>query len=119
VTTRRSFAGRLGIVTVAAAAATVGLAGTASASPGVSDISYGSSNHHGVWCVQAAINNWHGSNVLTEDGDFGANTLTWVKKFQKGYGLSQDGIVGKHTGNDIWIFDNRSSYCYTYVPTST
>ncbi len=119
MTTRRSFAGRLGIVTVAAAAATVGLAGTASASPGVSNISEGSSNHHGVWCVQAAINAWHGSNVLTEDGDFGANTLTWVKKFQKGYGLSQDGIIGKQTGNDIWIFDSYSSYCYTYVPTSS
>lgn len=110
---------RAAVVMVAAGAAVLGVAAQASASPGVSNISEGSSNHHGVWCVQAAINNWAGRTVLAEDGDFGSSTLTWVKKFQAGYGLTQDGIVGKHTGDDIWIFDNKSSYCYTYVPTSS
>jgi peptidoglycan hydrolase-like protein with peptidoglycan-binding domain len=114
----RAVAVRVGVVAVAVGAAVAGLAGPASASTTVRDIGYGSSNHHGVWCVQAAINNWKGKKVLAEDGDFGSNTLTWVKNFQYDHGLKRDGIVGKHTGDDIWTYDYYSIYCYDRIPTT-
>jgi peptidoglycan hydrolase-like protein with peptidoglycan-binding domain len=95
-------------------------------SGGVGNIRVGSSNHHGVWCVQRGINDWHKrtkhSSVLSEDGKFGSKTLKWVKAFQKASKLSQDGIVGKKTGNSL--LDNLQSepkqraYCYKYLPST-
>ncbi|NMH96489.1 peptidoglycan-binding domain-containing protein [Pseudonocardia acidicola] len=110
---------RVGTLTAVVALSAVGLASQAFAAPGVAPISEGSPNHHGVWCVQAAINQWAGRTVLSQDGEFGPQTREWVKKFQAGYGLAQDGVVGPKTGDDIWIFDGSSSYCHGYVPTSS
>ncbi len=41
-------------------------------------------------------------NCGTADGIFGSATLTAVKNFQRFYGLSVDGIVGKDTKAEIW-----------------
>jgi len=43
-----------------------------------------------VKVIQKALN-------ITDDGDFGPNTETAVKTFQKNNGLKEDGIVGKNT----------------------
>ena len=43
------------------------------------------------------ILNAKGYEAGKEDGIFGNNTLAAVKAFQKAYGLSVDGVVGKNT----------------------
>jgi len=42
-----------------------------------------------------------GYNCGTVDGDFGAKTETALKKFQKARGLTQDGVCGQATWNEI------------------
>jgi peptidoglycan hydrolase-like protein with peptidoglycan-binding domain len=120
ITLLDTVARKAAITVGAAGVVTAALTGTAHASPTAGWIGPGQTNNaHGVWCVQAAIN---ASPVptpyLTEDGAYGSKTEAGIKAFQKYYGLSADGIVGPGTGNKIWQFDDYSSYCYTYVPTS-
>jgi peptidoglycan hydrolase-like protein with peptidoglycan-binding domain len=97
--------------------------GTADAMPGVPVIKYGDSGTK-VKCVQEGVNDWakrkgHGK-PLSVDGKFGSDTLTWVKKFQRASNLSDDGLVGQHTGDSIldnlqgdstWRVD-----CYPLIP---
>ena len=45
--------------------------------------------------------NCNGYSCGSVDGDFGANTESAVKKFQKAKGLDQDGIVGKATWSSL------------------
>ena len=106
----------LALATAAVAAATslAGLTGTAEAARGVANIGPGpSSNRTGVACVQAAV----GARV---DGQFGQETYTKVKRFQRASGLAQDGIVGPNTGNAVIRKNNSQGYtgCYRYVPTT-
>ncbi|MFE0684764.1 peptidoglycan-binding protein [Streptomyces sp. NPDC058961] len=111
------------VVAVAAGMAAGALAAPASAAPGVSNISVGSGNTHGVWCVQNAVNNWaertNQGRPLVQDNKFGSGTKTWVQNFQRASGLPADGIVGQITGNSI--LDNSGgyrTYCYDYVPST-
>ncbi|MET9962260.1 peptidoglycan-binding domain-containing protein [Streptomyces sp. NPDC006326] len=111
------------VAAIATALAGGVLAAPASAAPGVSNISVGSGNTHGVWCVQLAVNNWAErtgqGRPLVQDGKFGTNTKTWVVKFQKASGLGADGIVGPSTGNSILDNDGGyRAYCYDYVPST-
>lgn len=119
-----------GLLPAALAAALLGgglaTAGPAHAAPGVPNISKGSGNRAGVYCVQRGVNNWAQrtgqGRPLTEDRLFGANTETWVKKFQRASRLTDDGIVGKNTGNSI--LDNLTgdgnmrASCYDYIPST-
>ncbi|MFD7714062.1 peptidoglycan-binding protein [Streptomyces sp. NPDC059785] len=113
-----------GVLAVASALAGGGfMATTASAAPGVANISYGSGNRDGVWCVQFATSNWATrtgkANPIDVDGIFGPATLALVKKFQKASGLTVDGIVGKNTGNSV--LDNAGAmrdWCYPKVPST-
>ncbi|MFE4856337.1 peptidoglycan-binding protein [Streptomyces sp. NPDC056670] len=111
------------VVAVAAGMATGALAAPASAAPGISNISVGSGNTHGVWCVQNAVNNWAQrtgkGRPLGQDNIFGNGTKSWVQAFQRASGLPDDGIVGQNTGNSI--LDNSGgyrAYCYDYVPST-
>ncbi|MER6123975.1 peptidoglycan-binding domain-containing protein [Streptomyces sp. NPDC001795] len=120
---------RLATVLTGAVLIGTGLAAAApvaGAAPGVSDIAYGSGNRTGVLCVQHGINDWAQrtgqGRPLAEDHDFGANTRTWVRKFQSASHLAVDGIVGKNTGNSI--LDNLTgdstwrANCYDYIPST-
>ncbi len=46
-----------------------------------------------------AVRVWQIIIGVTADGEFGANTVTATKKFQKEHGLTADGVVGKITWN--------------------
>ncbi len=112
---------KMGIVLATAGVVAGVVAGTANASPTAGWIGPGQTNNsHGVWCVQAAINaSPVNTPYLTEDGEYGPATEAGIKAFQHYYGFTADGIVGPSTGNEIWAWDDNSSYCYTYVPTSS
>lgn len=107
--------------------ATVGLIGTAQAAPGVPNIAEGSSNSHGVWCVQYALNNFYDKvenshqRPLSQDGVFGPQTADMVRWFQAKVELGVDGIVGPDTGEELlpWDADKNGTagYCWKYVPT--
>lgn len=49
--------------------------------------------------VQCILNYWQGRQILRVDGDFGSNTEHWVKEFQRGWRIKDDGIVGSDTWN--------------------
>ncbi|MGA2348128.1 MAG: peptidoglycan-binding domain-containing protein [Candidatus Sulfotelmatobacter sp.] len=50
-----------------------------------------------VKAVQESLNVWGASPALKNDGDFGTNTDTAVRKFQETHDLDVDGVVGKDT----------------------
>ncbi|SEG91293.1 hypothetical protein SAMN05216223_12373 [Actinacidiphila yanglinensis] len=113
---------RLGLVAAGTALVTVAAVGSASA---IAPISIGSTNTHGVWCVQYGVNNFFealhpGKRPLAEDAIFGSNTRDGVKWFQVNTENTDDGIVGPNTGEDIlaWDADQKGTqnYCKTYVP---
>jgi hypothetical protein len=66
---------------------------TAPASTGVT-LKKGSKGESVKW-VQYELNQWKSS--LSVDGEFGTNTETQVKAYQKAYGLTVDGQVGPKT----------------------
>ncbi|MEU6404880.1 peptidoglycan-binding domain-containing protein [Streptomyces sp. NPDC046985] len=102
-----------------------GLALPAHAVSGHAYIVYGNSGY-GVKCVQEGIDDWsnrvHHTWPLTVDGQFGSNTLTYLKKFQAASHLTADGVVGPATANAIT--DNLTgdgnwrSSCYTSLPST-
>jgi peptidoglycan hydrolase-like protein with peptidoglycan-binding domain len=47
---------------------------------------------------------------LNIDGDFGQNTETAVKNFQKYYGLTVDGVVGATTWAKLQVMVNEQKY---------
>jgi peptidoglycan hydrolase-like protein with peptidoglycan-binding domain len=101
-----SFRNRLATTLAATAmfgAALTAAAGTANAATGASYISQGQ-NGFQVYCVQVGINwaNWSSAYITNVDGSFGPNTLSQVKQLQKDSGLSQDGVVGRDTGDKLW-----------------
>lgn len=55
-----------------------------------------------VKTIQTKLKNW-GYYTGTVDGIYGSQTVSAVKKFQKKYGLTVDGIVGKATAEKIGI----------------
>lgn len=91
---------------------------TASADPNVGNISVGSGNSQGVWCVQAGINAHYGKQVLETDGKFGSKTKSAVLQYQGDEGIRKDGIVGPQTGSHLWADNGYSDYCYKYLPTT-
>lgn len=62
---------------------------------------YGQKDSIAVWNLQIMLRDL-GQNPGTIDGNFGDNTEAAVRAFQKKYGLSIDGIVGKATKAEIW-----------------
>jgi len=50
-------------------------------------------------CTGRAVRVWQIIVGVTADGEFGANTVTATKKFQKEHGLTADGVVGRLTWN--------------------
>ncbi|MGW3205999.1 peptidoglycan-binding domain-containing protein [Streptomyces sp. NPDC001135] len=130
-----------GMVAAMTGAALIGVATSASASTGASDIGSGYPNSGAaVWCVQHNINYWlhtSGSDApqIAEDSAFGPATRAAIKEFQGEMGLTQDGVVGRQTGNAIMSHGDpyytgsnmpndashqgtRSAYCYNYLPTT-
>ena len=75
--------------------------GTGLVSSIAGDLKKGVKNVEGVKALQTALNALGFTNnkgkKLAVDGQFGTNTQQAVKKFQKKYGLSQDGVVGAKT----------------------
>ncbi|MEU9396898.1 peptidoglycan-binding domain-containing protein [Streptomyces sp. NPDC048324] len=106
------------VVATAVIGTGIAFAPSATASPKVGNISVGSSNHHGVWCVQAGINAHYGKKVVDTDGKFGSDTRKAVRKYQSNEGLPVDGIVGPQTGSHLWADNSYSDYCYKYLPTT-
>jgi hypothetical protein len=115
---------------VLALSATV-LGGTADASTSRANITLGSGNYWGVICAQRAINGMHWESgryhYVTEDGKFGSDTYNGILSFQYYISthtrvtLTQDGIVGPHTGDFVvgYAYEwNSTSKCYPYVPTT-
>lgn len=94
------------------------IAPQATAATTVADISVGSSNHHGVWCVQAGINAHYGKKIVDTDGEFGSKTKSAVEKYQTDEKVRVDGIVGPQTGSHLWADNSYSDYCYKYLPTT-
>lgn len=112
------------VVVASAAVAVAGFAGTASAKPGVPDLSYGSQGM-GVKCVQLAVN-WANAFPLDldVDGVWGKQTQYGVVAFQRWkLGDAQaDGIVGPNTGDKMYDAlrahdDKTAAYCLAYLPT--
>ena len=50
-------------------------------------------------CTGRAVRVWQIIVGVTADGEFGTNTVTATKKFQKEHGLTADGVVGRLTWN--------------------
>ncbi|MFG2112927.1 peptidoglycan-binding protein [Streptomyces sp. NPDC048718] len=125
----RATAAKAAGLTAAVALLTVGTMTQAQASPSAGYIGDGYANNtHGVWCVQHLLNDvaedlGHGR-PLTEDGQWGPNTKSWVKWYQgtAPFNLTADGIVGKSTGGWLLIEGDQyyggTNYCYNYVPSN-
>jgi hypothetical protein len=105
--------------------------GTADASTSRANITVGSGNYWGVICAQRAINGLHWESgryhYVAEDGQFGPDTYKGILAFQAYISthtrvvLTQDGIVGPHTGDFVVGYAytwNSTSKCYPYVPTT-
>ncbi|MFF7339740.1 peptidoglycan-binding domain-containing protein [Streptomyces sp. NPDC008163] len=122
-----------------AGAVVLGLAGSASAAPGVASIGYGRSTAGDqVWCVQHSINYYvthHRDMISTlppytpeqfhEDSQWGPITEAMVKWYQGDLGLPVDGIVSSWTGYNLiidgdWYYNNNTpgqeGYCYWRLP---
>ncbi|MDP9795017.1 zinc D-Ala-D-Ala carboxypeptidase [Catenuloplanes nepalensis] len=57
--------------------------------------------------LQIRVAGWVDSGeVLAIDGDYGARTAAAVAKFQAGYGLSNDGVAGPQTFNQIYALQD-------------
>lgn len=63
--------------------------------------------------VQTKLKKW-GYYTGSVDGINGTQTIAAVKKFQKKYGLTQDGIVGPLTASKMGITLNKTSSSSTY-----
>lgn len=68
-----------------------------------------------VYAVQKILNS-SGNNV-TNDGYYGNQTYTATKSYQKTYGLTQDGVIGKNTwknvqNHTIYTGSNGSIDCF-------
>jgi peptidoglycan hydrolase-like protein with peptidoglycan-binding domain len=115
---RRHTLVRATAATVVAAVASVGMAATVQAKPGVANLRWGSWGD-GVLCVQMALNRADGAG-LAEDRNFGPRTDVAVRVFQQKRGLTPDGIVGPNTGNEIYKWDDwiNHPWCYNYIPTT-
>lgn len=98
--------------------ATTVAVGTADASTSAPYVREGSRGP-GVKCVQEALNKAVHAELVV-DGIDGPATTSAVKTFQYRYGLSEDGIVGPRTGEDVWAWDLSMGLnsCYPYVPTT-
>lgn len=57
----------------------------------------------GVRTLQARLNTRGYKPTLKVDGDFGGNTDTHVRAFQRWAGLKVDGIVGPQTWRALWV----------------
>ncbi|MFF2993174.1 peptidoglycan-binding protein [Streptomyces sp. NPDC057950] len=129
----RSLAVGLAAAAVAGGALFAAPAASASQLPNIAE-GY-DNNPHAVWCVQHLINDWviheHVSGNITrpmdEDGVFGNETASWVKKAQVWWmGLPGDGIVGPHTGQHLIhdtsltgdnYYGGSGHYCDGFIPT--
>ncbi|MFD5815705.1 peptidoglycan-binding protein [Streptomyces sp. NPDC127038] len=116
-----------------AGAAVLGVAGGASADPGVGNIGSGyTTSGAGVWCVQHNLNyiiSHQSGNPpyrnLSEDSTWGPQTAADVRWYQASVNLQADGVVGQQTGTslilngdkyyngDTW---NGPGYCYYKMP---
>ncbi|MEU4303479.1 peptidoglycan-binding domain-containing protein [Kitasatospora aureofaciens] len=118
-----------GAIVAAGATVLIGAgATTASAQTGLDNIQYGDSGA-GVTCVQKALTLWSNDKTggggwprpsVAVDGAFGAETLKYVKLFQEAKGIDADGVVGKTTGELLYLEYLRpagENYCYSSVPT--
>lgn len=87
---------RTAALAVGAAAAVALSVGSASAASTLSSGSYGSA----VGCLQQALD-YVDSAGLNVDNSFGNLTYNAVVHYQRGHGLSADGVVGPATGGSI------------------
>jgi peptidoglycan hydrolase-like protein with peptidoglycan-binding domain len=110
---------------VSAAVAAVTAVATGTADAAIANIGLGSTNTHGVWCVQYGVNNFFealhpGQRPLPQDHIFGPQTEDGVRWFQAATENDVDGVVGPATGEDILAWDADSNhtddYCADYVP---
>ncbi|MGV9267546.1 peptidoglycan-binding domain-containing protein [Kitasatospora sp. NPDC003701] len=117
---------RKGAATTVAAFLLVGIgASTASAKPGLRNVSYGDRTAAAT-CIQLALNNYnsqrsfpHPEMALDVDGQFGDDTLRVLKAFQRANGVAADGIVGPMTGHLLYwgYLSTTDPYCWSVLPT--
>jgi peptidoglycan hydrolase-like protein with peptidoglycan-binding domain len=117
----KTLATRISLVGAAIGLAVGAFAGTANATTVAGYVGPGQTNNsHAVWCVQKLIDDSPSPGYTAVDAQFGPNTETAIKAFQKWAGLPQDGIVGPHTGDALLtkFSDYYDNYCYGYLPTT-
>lgn len=107
---------------IATVAITAGLlmsgATHANASPRVGTIAAGSTNVHGVWCVQRILNRNYPEANISETGNYGSNTKRWVRQFRIDYGHGAGTTVTARVGDSLLASIGGDDYCWDYLPTT-
>jgi hypothetical protein len=115
---KKKLAAALVTVTMATGLSVVGAATQASARPTVATIGTGSTNVHGVWCVQRILNRNYPEAGISETGTYGSKTTSWVQRFRQDNGLGTGTTVNKATGNSLLASVGGDQYCWQYLPTT-
>ncbi|MEU8137623.1 peptidoglycan-binding domain-containing protein [Streptodolium elevatio] len=111
------------VAALAIALSTLFAAPAAQANPNQPNIGLWSTNHDGVRCAQWAYNSVAGQG-LDPDGQYGPLTEQATRNWQRFFGLSVDGVIGKDTGQSIidMVFlkfgtnNTWALYCPYYLP---
>lgn len=90
----------------------------ANANPSIGTIAAGSTNVHGVWCVQRILNRNYPEANISETGNYGTNTQRWVRQFRIDSGYSAGTTVTKTVGDSLLASIGGDDYCWDHLPTT-